>query len=145
IKDNSKALQFQIGSNFQLQSFQGSSISLKKHKSIKRAIRYGLTIGGGAYNDQSNTQIIENDSLDEKTLNDQTYFSATIYSQYLIYHPSEHSYMYYVLRSITWVTLFLTVVLCTTWVTLPHGGVAIFNAQILHNIGYIVHCLLLFT
>ncbi|MFA4839671.1 MAG: hypothetical protein WC703_09370 [Candidatus Neomarinimicrobiota bacterium] len=27
------------------------------------------------------------------------------------------------LRSITWVTLFLTVVLCTTWVTLPHGGV----------------------
>jgi len=42
----SKALLFQIDDNFQLSSFDGATISLKKQRSAKSAIRLGLSISG---------------------------------------------------------------------------------------------------
>jgi opacity protein-like surface antigen len=44
------ALQFSIGHSFTLSSFQGSSISILKHTSLKKAWRYGVTIGASTNN-----------------------------------------------------------------------------------------------
>jgi hypothetical protein len=41
LTENSKALQFQIGSNFTLTSFQGAALSYKHHLKPLRAIRVG--------------------------------------------------------------------------------------------------------
>ncbi len=43
LKDGAWALQFQIGSNFTLSSFQGKTISVKKHYSNFAAVRVGIT------------------------------------------------------------------------------------------------------
>lgn len=54
LSDSSKALQFQIGSNFSLYSFQGTVFSYKHHLTRKTALRIGLSISvGGSNNDNS--------------------------------------------------------------------------------------------
>jgi hypothetical protein len=49
-------LQFQINNNFSLSSFQGATLSAKRHFSNKKAIRLGISLGGGVSDveDQSN-------------------------------------------------------------------------------------------
>jgi len=44
LKKGKWALQFQIDNNFHLSSFQGSTLSLKKHTSDTRALRLGLSV-----------------------------------------------------------------------------------------------------
>ena len=44
-KDKAWAVQFAIRDNFQLSSFQGSTISLLKHTSLNKAWRLGFTGG----------------------------------------------------------------------------------------------------
>lgn len=48
-KENAWALQFMINENFRLSSFQGATISLLKHISLKKAWRFGFD-GGVDYN-----------------------------------------------------------------------------------------------
>lgn len=95
IHANSKALQFQVNSNFQFRSFQGSTISLKYHLSQKRAIRCGISLNGGNSEYNMDRQIIENDSLNSKDLTDNSNISVSITTQYLLYHPAKYSYIFY--------------------------------------------------
>jgi hypothetical protein len=45
------ALQFQINNNFSLSSFQGSTLSAKRHFSDKKAVRFGVSLSG-SFSDQ---------------------------------------------------------------------------------------------
>lgn len=94
IEDDSKCLQFQIGSDFQLSSFQGSTISFKKHISDYRAYRIGFTISGDI-EDRNDFVNYDNDSLDNRNLIDTDNFGIDIIGQYLKYVPYEYSYLYY--------------------------------------------------
>jgi hypothetical protein len=52
--DSSQALQFSIGDNFALHSFQGATISYKHHLQRLTALRFGLTVSfGGSTNDNT--------------------------------------------------------------------------------------------
>jgi len=94
IKDNSKCLQFSIGSNFQLSSFQGSTISFKKHISESRAYRLGFTTSGNI-EDRNEFTNYDTDSLDYRQITDIDNLGIKITGQYLKYIPYEHSYFYY--------------------------------------------------
>ncbi|MBU0710957.1 hypothetical protein KKA87_03400 [bacterium] len=95
IQSKSKALQFSIEPDFQLGSFQGSTISIKKHLSEKRALRYGISLTGGNTISESNRKIITNDSLNLKNNSDNSSYSFTLMSQYLIYKSTRYSYLFY--------------------------------------------------
>jgi len=43
------AMQFQIGENFKLSSFQGATISLQKYLANSKALRFGLSISGNLF------------------------------------------------------------------------------------------------
>lgn len=94
IKENSKCLQFQIDSDFQLNSFQGSTISLKKHYSKNRALRIGLSLDGDVENRSYFTDS-ENDTLDYRLIRKYNDFNIILIGQYLKYIPREYSYLYY--------------------------------------------------
>jgi len=94
IKDDSKCLQFQIDSDFQLSSFQGSTISFKKHISNNRAYRLGFTVSGDIQ-DINYFRNNDNDTLDYKSTEDNDNFVINITGQYLKYTPYKHSYFYY--------------------------------------------------
>jgi len=95
IRSNSTALQFSIDPNFQLGSFQGSSISIKKHISEKRALRYGFSVSGGNTIIESSRQVIDNDTLCVKNASDSYSYSFTLRTQYLIYKSKRYSYLFY--------------------------------------------------
>lgn len=94
IKDDSKCLQFQIGSDFQLSSFQGSTISFKKHISNSRAYRIGFTISGNI-EDRNDFTNFDNDSLDRRQIRNIYDFGINLTGQYLKYVPYENTYLYY--------------------------------------------------
>ncbi len=50
------AMQFQINQNFTLSSFQGATLSLKRHYSPSKALRFGLNLGGGFSNEKSRSE-----------------------------------------------------------------------------------------
>jgi len=60
----SKSLQFRITDNFNLASFQGGTLSLKRHKSDKKALRFGLSLSGsvGDQNESSTNQTLKIES-----------------------------------------------------------------------------------
>lgn len=86
-KDNGWALQFSIRDNFQLSSFQGTTISILKHSSVDRAWRMAFT-GGVRYNNNKN-----NDQIDRtrRSRADLTRYDAnfTIDLQKLFYANTE--------------------------------------------------------
>ncbi|MGE5621095.1 MAG: hypothetical protein ACM3U0_00845 [archaeon] len=65
LTDSSRALQFQIGSNFSLSSFQGSVISYKHHFSRDKALRIGLSVyvDGTKSDGSSEMFTVDRDSL----------------------------------------------------------------------------------
>ncbi|MBU0710936.1 hypothetical protein KKA87_03290 [bacterium] len=95
IQDHSKALQFQIYSNFQIGQFQGSTISLKRHLSKNKALRYGITLNGSNSDIDGNYRVIANDSLSEKDITDNSSITISITTQYLLYHSAKYSYIFY--------------------------------------------------
>lgn len=83
LKDGAWALQFQIGSNFTLNSFQGAVISAKRHYSDCIAVRVGvsgsLEFGNSKYNLSDTTRTM---ALGENSFNTQ---SISLVGQYLVY------------------------------------------------------------
>ncbi len=63
LKQGAWALQFGIGSNFSLTSFQGFSIAAKYHLSSTNALRAGVTITGATNNGTSLSRANQADSL----------------------------------------------------------------------------------
>ncbi len=55
--ENSQALQFSIGDNFSLHSFQGATISYKHHLQQLTALRVGLTVTFGASSNETTSGI----------------------------------------------------------------------------------------
>jgi len=94
IKDNSKCLQFQISNDFRLSSFQGSTISFKKHTQNSRAYRFGVTTYG-EIRDLNDLTDSNTDSLDTRKITDNDNFVLDITGQYLKYVPHKHTYFYY--------------------------------------------------
>ncbi|MDX9780969.1 MAG: hypothetical protein WC372_08425 [Candidatus Neomarinimicrobiota bacterium] len=96
IAEDAKCLQFRIGSNFSLSSFQGSSISYKKHTSENRAYRAGITVSGEMSKD---SRTLENyndaDSLHRDYNINNHVFSITVNWQRLEYSRSGNMYFYY--------------------------------------------------
>ncbi len=86
-KEGSWALQFSIGNNFNLSSFQGSMVSAQYHFTEKSAIRFGLSPSvrfQDVENDRNSTQsdTISNHDDDNAEL---TKFSIQIDAQYIYY------------------------------------------------------------
>ena len=71
------ALQFQIGQNFTLQSFQGSTVSAKKDLSETRAFRFGATLDASFF---------DGDGDEERDFNRQ---QLAVEAQLLRYTPGE--------------------------------------------------------
>jgi len=94
INDESQCLQFQIGSNFNLGSFQGSTISYKKHISNSRAYRVGISISG-KIEDRIDFDNSDTDSLDFRQITDYDNLGIELTGQYLKYLKHKYSYFYY--------------------------------------------------
>lgn len=82
IKIPKNAFQFQVDDNFQLSSFQGSVISMKRLLSEKRAIRFGLSISANTSNDDSESSATA-DSLVSNRQSDRSSYGFNISAQYL--------------------------------------------------------------
>ncbi|HEX2869348.1 MAG TPA: hypothetical protein VHO03_20055 [Ignavibacteriales bacterium] len=89
LSDSSKALQFQIASNFTLTSFQGTVFSYKHHLSRNTALRIGLSIGLGGQNRDGETTgfYVERDSVFPVSNNgtDRTGASIQLTAQHIWY------------------------------------------------------------
>jgi opacity protein-like surface antigen len=87
LTENSKALQFQIGSNFTLTSFQGAALSYKHHLKPLRAVRVGSELSLS----KSNFDLTEVDSVGETlSKSDQTRYYVRFNTQ-LIWYSESHS------------------------------------------------------
>jgi opacity protein-like surface antigen len=87
LTENSKALQFQIGSNFTLTSFQGAALSYKHHLKPLRAIRVGSELSLS----KSNFDLTEVDSvgaLETLSKSDQTRYYVRFNTQLIWYSES---------------------------------------------------------
>ena len=83
LQKHSWSMQFAVGSNFTLQSFDGLMLSLKYHFTKKSAVRFGIGFSGNSQNGtESNTQ----GAVDIKNNYQNIYF----YSNYILY-PSPGS------------------------------------------------------
>ncbi|MGM0739155.1 MAG: hypothetical protein ACQETM_08375 [Bacteroidota bacterium] len=56
LTEGNRALQFQIGSNFQLSQFQGNVISYKRHRTDHSAWRMGISLGGSLSRSDNETE-----------------------------------------------------------------------------------------
>ena len=76
------SLQFQINNNFQLSSFQGSTISAKYHLSSKHAMRFGISLSGNIQDQELDRMRmgVQENKLDR--------LSLQVRSHYLFYFPS---------------------------------------------------------
>lgn len=75
-KNNNKwALQFQIGNNFTLSSFEGSTISLVRNLSQNSKLRFGISVDGEIKNVEKN--IIQGANCELG--NNEMYFSSTLH------------------------------------------------------------------
>lgn len=77
------AMQFQINQNFTLSSFQGATLSLKRHYSPSRALRFGLNLGGSFSNNEEKKQ---NEAPAEIDVNSQ---NIGLTSEYVVYPSPE--------------------------------------------------------
>lgn len=85
LTENSKALQFQIGSNFTLTSFQGAALSYKHHLKPLRAVRVGSELSLS----KSNFDLTEVDSVGETlSKSDQTRYYVRFNTQLIWYSES---------------------------------------------------------
>lgn len=96
IADDAKCLQFRIGSNFSLSSFQGSTISYKKHTSENRAYRIGISVSGGILKDSQVYEAYDDtDSLHYDYTRNNGDLSIALSWQLLKYSRSGNAYFYY--------------------------------------------------
>lgn len=79
------ALQFRITENFQLSSFQGSTLSAKRHLSDGRAIRVGISLNGAVADVEHRTINVTTDSTTFESKIDENYQFVQLDAQYLIY------------------------------------------------------------
>ncbi len=79
------ALQFQINNNFSLSSFQGSTLSAKRHFSNKKAIRFGASLSG-SISEQDQSSITENEIK-----SDENGQGILVNTQYAIFPSPEKS------------------------------------------------------
>ncbi len=73
------AMQFHINDNFTLSSFAGATLSLKRHYSVNKALRFGLTIGGNFSNDKQSSE------TETKSETDDNYQNLGFSAKYMIY------------------------------------------------------------
>lgn len=99
LSDSSRALQFQVGSNFNLYSFQCSVVSYKHHLSRNAALRLGLSISLGGRNDDYSTNGFYADSNSVQpgsTQNsDRNNRSIQLTSQYIWYFNHDSKLLLY--------------------------------------------------
>ncbi|MGE5680733.1 MAG: outer membrane beta-barrel protein [Bacillota bacterium] len=97
VSDSSRALQFQIGSNFTLSSFQGATISSKHHFTKEKALRLGLSIATGSSDQDQTADRSLGDSLVNistgKTTN--TSYSIQLSAQYVYYFNPKDKVLIY--------------------------------------------------
>lgn len=79
------AMQFQINQDFTLSSFKGATLSLKRHYSPSRALRFGLNLGGSFSNSEERRA---NNTNVESDRNNQ---SIGLVSEYVFSSSSEKS------------------------------------------------------
>jgi hypothetical protein len=83
------ALQFQINNNFSLSSFQGSTLSAKRHYSNKKAIRFGVSLNG-SFSDQDQSSEVPG-MVGPKNESDENSQSIGINTQYVFYPAPDKS------------------------------------------------------
>jgi hypothetical protein len=76
------AFQFQIADNFQLSSFQGSVVSMKRLLSEKKAIRFGLSISAKVSNNDSESSAASDSLVSSRQL-DHSSYGIDVSAQYL--------------------------------------------------------------
>jgi len=86
IPEFKNALQFQLGSNFNLTGFQGSTFSYLRHFSPNRALRIGLTTDAHNYGNSSLQE--SSDSTFSRFENDNEMIDFDLYLQYLFFNKS---------------------------------------------------------
>ncbi len=69
LTENSRALQFQVGRDFTLSSFQGAAISYKYHTQQYSALRFGITLSSGSVDSDGTNTEIRSDTVNNKTNN----------------------------------------------------------------------------
>jgi hypothetical protein len=84
------AMQFQISSNFQVASFQGTAISIKHHSTKSSAFRLGVDFGSINSSEDYTSKALSNDSITDEGLRDYDRYILNIRSQY-IYYPSPNA------------------------------------------------------
>lgn len=77
------AMQFQINQDFTLSSFKGATLSLKRHYSPSRALRFGLNLGGSFSNSE------EKNSNDTQVEIDGNSQNIGLTSEYVVYPSPE--------------------------------------------------------
>jgi hypothetical protein len=85
VKIPKNAFQFQIAENFQLRSFQGSVISMKRLLSEEKALRFGLSINTNINNDDSKYFASPDSQLSSRK-SDNSSYGMSVTAQYL-YSP----------------------------------------------------------
>lgn len=106
LRDGSWSLQFQIGEDFNLQSFEGSTISAKYHLTENSALRFGLSISGRgdrsepraetihtktSHNDTGRSDTTKSFSQGPSSSLDQSSFRVVLNSKYVWYPGSSSS------------------------------------------------------
>ncbi len=79
------AMQFSITDNFRLLPFSGATLSLKRHYSANKALRFGLSLGGNFSTSEDKNP---NETQAESDYNNQ---SIGLVSEYVFYPSSEKS------------------------------------------------------
>lgn len=94
IQKGAKALQFQIGRDFTLSSFQGALISYKWHSSDKTAWRIGLNLD--AKKQECSSDRTYQDTLTSELYDNRKSYVIGITTQYVIYpYPEKNIQFYY--------------------------------------------------
>jgi len=88
------ALQFQIADNFQLTSFQGTTLSGKYHFSCRDVIRLGLSVELGNSETESTINYIDTSVVNQFEA-DENRFGLTIKSQYIRYITSTNNILFF--------------------------------------------------
>jgi hypothetical protein len=93
LKDGAWALQFQISDNFTLRSFQGATISVKKHCTNRSAVRVGIS---GEFSFSAATNFYSDTSFASETeAGGSNNLSYSIVGQYLFYPNPTASFNFF--------------------------------------------------
>jgi hypothetical protein len=95
--EHSRALQFQIASNFTLSSFQGATISYKYHLDPLTAVRVGLSLSFSSANQDENLNSYAADTLSDGSHNtlDQTGIGIQINAQQIWYQKNSTGILFF--------------------------------------------------